>query len=116
MDKQFLHMQKLAGLINESQYTQKKSLLENQVNEFKKLLQDLETDLEKYNGDQVVYEEDSDSMEVKIIVFPGDFKKEIQNIVSNVLKKNKLFMVDKESIKRDRDKDGIILSFDIIKK
>ena len=30
--------------------------------------------------------------------------------------KNKLFMIDKESIERDRDENGIMISFDIVKK
>jgi len=90
----------------------------NENNEFLKLLNDLEVDLEDYDGDEIVYEEDPDSMEVGITIFPDYRKrnKEIFQAINVILKKHPLFEIDKDTIDRYRDEEGVTLTFDIIKK
>ena len=90
----------------------------NEDDEFKKLLDDLEVDLDKYDGDEIVYEEDPDSMEVGITIFPDYRKrnKEILKAINDIVKKNPLFMIPKTSVNRERDEEGVTLTFDIIKK
>ena len=90
----------------------------NENNEFSKLLEDLDIDLKEYDGDEIVYEEDESSMEVGISIFP-DYRnrnKEILKAIKDIVKKNPLFMINKESIERYRDEEGVTLTFDIIKK
>ena len=96
----------------------------NEENEFLKLLKDLEVDLVEYDGDEIVYEEDPDSMEVGITIFPDYRKrnKEILKAINDIVKKNTnkdgnpLFMIPKTSVNRERDEEGVTLTFDIIKK
>ena len=102
---EFKRMQQLAGVLNE-----------NENNEFLKLLNDLNTDLKAYNGEEITYEDSPELMEIGITIYPGYRKQEIQKSIKNIVKKNSLFMIDKESIERDRAKDGIMISFDIVKK
>jgi hypothetical protein len=106
LSEEFKRMQKLAGIIIEN---------ETPSPEFQQLLNDLESGLAAYDGEEVAYDEDEDSMEVRITIFPEERNKEILKSVKDIVKKNKLFMIDKESIERDRDEDGVTLSFDIVK-
>ena len=105
LSEEFKRMQKLAGVLNE-----------NENNEFSKLLNDLNTDLKAYNGEEITYEDSPESMEIGITIYPGYRKQEIQKSIKNIVKKNSLFMINKESIERDRAEDGIMISFDIVKK
>ena len=106
-------MNQLAGIITEGQAKKMMKVLDEN-NEFKKLLNDLKTDLKAYNGDEITYEDDPKSMEIKITIYPGDQKNEIVNSINAILKKNTSFK--KENIQKDRDVDGIMISFDIVKK
>ena len=113
--KDIIRMNQLAGIITEGQAKKMMEVLDEN-NEFSNLLNDLNTDLKAYNGEEITYEDSPESMEIGITIYPGYRKKEIQKAIKNILNKNKLFMIDKESIQQDRDVDGIMISFDIVKK
>ena len=113
--KDIIRMNQLAGIITEGQAKKMMEVLDEN-NEFSNLLDDLNTDLKAYNGEEITYEDNPESMEIGITIYPGYRKEEIQKSIKNILKKNKLFMIDKESIERDRDENGIMISFDIVKK
>ena len=85
-------------------------------NEFTALLSSLESDLTTYNGEEITYEDDDETMEITVSIYPSDRKKEIAQAVNDILKKHPLFKIDKDTIDRYRDKDGVTLTFDIIKK
>jgi hypothetical protein len=55
-------------------------------------------------------------MEITVSIYPGDRYKEITQAVNVILKKHPLFKIDKDTIDRYRDEDGVTLTFDIIKK
>ena len=107
LSEEFKRMQQLAGVLNEN---------ENENNEFSKLLNDLNTDLKAYDGEEITYEDSPKSMEIGVTIYPGYRKQEIQKSIKNIVKKNSLFMIDKESIEQYRDEEGIMTLFDIVKK
>ena len=81
-------------------------------NEFTALLSSLESDLKSYNGEEIAYEDDTETEEITVIIF--ERFKEITQAVNDILKKHPLFK--KTRIDRYRDEDGVTLTFDIIKK
>ena len=85
-------------------------------NEFTALLSSLESDLKAYDGEEITYEDDAETMEITVSIYPSDLKKEIAQAVNVILKKHPLFKIDKNTIDRYRDEDGVTLTFDIIKK
>ena len=85
-------------------------------NEFTSLLSSLESDLKAYNGEEITYEDDDETMEITVSIYPSARKKEIAQAVNVILKKYPLFKIDKDTIDRYRDEDGVTLTFDIIKK
>lgn len=85
-------------------------------NEFTSLLSSLESDLKAYNGEEITYEDDDETMEITVSIYPSARKKEITQAVNDILKKHPLFKIDKDTIDRYRDEDGVTLTFDIIKK
>jgi len=85
-------------------------------NEFTALLSSLESDLKAYDGEEITYEDDDETMEITVSIYPSDLKKEIAQAVNVILKKHPLFKIDKNTIDRYRDEDGVTLTFDIIKK
>jgi hypothetical protein len=85
-------------------------------NEFTSLLSSLESDLKTYDGEEITYEDDADTMEITVSIYPSALKKEIAQAVNVILKKHPLFKIDKNTIDRYRDEDGVTLTFDIIKK
>jgi len=85
-------------------------------NEFTALLSSLESDLKTYDGEEITYEDDAETMEITVSIYPSDLKKEIAQAVNVILKKHPLFKIDKNTIDRYRDEDGVTLTFDIIKK
>jgi hypothetical protein len=85
-------------------------------NEFTALLSSLESDLKAYDGEEITYEDDAETMEITVSIYPSDLKKEIAQAINVILKKHPLFKIDKDTIDRYRDEDGVTLTFDIIKK
>jgi hypothetical protein len=85
-------------------------------NEFTALLSSLESDLKAYDGEEITYEDDDETMEITVSIYPSDLKKEIAQAINVILKKHPLFKIDKDTIDRYRDEDGVTLTFDIIKK
>ena len=85
-------------------------------NEFTALLLSLESDLKAYDGEEITYEDDDETMEITVSIYPSELKKEIVQAINVILKKHPLFKIDKDTIDRYRDKDGVTLTFDIIKK
>jgi hypothetical protein len=85
-------------------------------NEFTSLLSSLESDLKAYDGEEITYEDDVETMEITVSIYPSDLKKEIAQAINVILKKHPLFKIDKDTIDRYRDEDGVTLTFDIIKK
>ena len=96
--------------------TQSKLKENNKNNEFTALLSSLESDLKIYDGEEITYEDDDETMEITVSIYPSDRYKEITQAVNVILKKHPLFKIDKDTIDRYRDEDGVILTFDIIKK
>ena len=96
--------------------TQSKLKENNKNNEFTALLSSLESDLKIYDGEEITYEDDAETMEITVSIYPSDLKKEIAQAINVILKKHPLFKIDKDTIDRYRDEDGVILTFDIIKK
>jgi hypothetical protein len=85
-------------------------------NEFTALLSSLEADLKAYDGEEITYEDDDETMEITVSIYPSELKKEIVQAINVILKKHPLFKIDKDTIDRYRDEDGVTLTFDIIKK
>jgi hypothetical protein len=85
-------------------------------NEFTALLSSLESDLKAYDGEEITYEDDDETMEITVSIYPSELKKEIVQAINVILKKHTLFKIDKDTIDRYRDEDGVTLTFDIIKK
>ena len=85
-------------------------------NEFTALLSSLESDLKAYDGEEITYEDDNETMEITVSIYPSELKKEIVQAINVILKKHPLFKIDKDTIDRYRDEDGVTLTFDIIKK
>ena len=85
-------------------------------NEFTALLSSLESDLKAYDGEEITYEDDDETMEITVSIYPSELKKEIIQAINVILKKHPLFKKDKDTIDRYRDEDGVTLTFDIIKK
>ena len=85
-------------------------------NEFTSLLSSLESDLKAYDGEEITYEDDAETMEITVSIYPSDLKKEIAQAVNVILKKYPLFKIDKDTIDRYRDETGVTLTFNIIKK
>jgi hypothetical protein len=103
--------------LTENKITTQSKLNENtKHNEFTALLSSLESDLKIYDGEEITYEDDDETMEITVSIYPGDRYKEITQAVNVILKKHPLFKIDKDTIDRYRDEDGVTLTFDIIKK
>jgi hypothetical protein len=89
-------------------------------NEFSVLIDALETNLESYSADEITFEADDDSMEVHVDIYSTENKKQITKIINDTINANSAFMIDKQSITREKDAEaengGLMLSFDIIKK
>ena len=83
-------------------------------NEFIALKSSLASDLTTYNGEEIAYEDNTETEEITVIIF--ERFKEITQAVNDILKKHPLFKIDKDTIDRYRDEDGVTLTFDIIKK
>lgn len=115
--KDIIRMNQLAGIITEGQAKKMMEVLDEN-NEFLKLLDDLDTDLEAYRDEEITYEDDPDSEEIRITIYPVSQKRkrEIQNTINAILEKNTSFMIDEKSIEQYPDVGGNITSFDIVKK
>jgi hypothetical protein len=85
-------------------------------NEFTALLLSLESDLKAYDGEEITYEDDDETMEITVSIYPSELKKEIVQAINVILKKHPLFKIDKNTIDRYLDEDGVTLTFYIIKK
>ena len=83
-------------------------------NEFTALLSSLESDLKAYDGEEITYEDDDETMEITVSIYPSERFNEIAQAVNVILKKHPMFK--KTRIDRYRDEDGVTLTFDIIKK
>jgi len=129
--KDIIRMNQLAGIITEGQAKKMmevlnennefsnllddsddefSNLLDDSDDEFSNLLDDLDEDLKEYNGDEITYEDDPDSMEIGITIYPGYREEEIVNSINAILEKNTSF--EKKKIKKNRGR----ISFDIVKK
>jgi hypothetical protein len=90
------------------------------TNAFSVLIDALETNLASYTADEITYEADDDIMEVHVDIYSTENKKQITKIINNTVNANTTFMIDKQSITREKDTvaefGGLMLSFDIIKK
>ena len=95
--------------------TQSKLKENNKNNEFTALLSSLESDLKIYDGEEITYEDDDETMEITVSIYPSERFNEIDQAVNVILKKHPLFKIDKDTIDRYRDEDGVTLTFDIIK-
>jgi hypothetical protein len=89
-------------------------------NEFSVLIDALETNLAPYSADEITFEADEDSMEVHVDIYSTENKKQITKIINDTVNANSAFIIDKQSITREKDAEaengGLMLSFDIIKK
>ena len=90
------------------------------TNAFSVLIDALETNLTSYSANEITFEADDDSMEVHVDIYSTENKKQITKIINNTVNANPTFMIDKQSITREKDDvagfGGLMLSFDIIKK
>ena len=83
-------------------------------NEFISLKSSLESDLKAYDGHEITYEDDTETEEITVSIYPSERFNEIAQAVNVILEKHPLFK--KTRIDRYRDEDGVTLTFDIIKK